>query len=141
MLRRTRRSTRTDTLFPSTTLFRSRQAAEAPAGRNRRQLQPGVGGQLVAPPEGEDHAAELIERNLALDAAIAPPAEPLLVEAAGAGEGAEAARHQPEALFHRTRSVPRSGSRSLEPGAGRNHLPIPSPAHFPQPPHLTSFAR
>src|SRR3546814_5188990 len=36
MIRRPPRSTRTDTLFPYTTLFRSRCAARAPAGRTGR---------------------------------------------------------------------------------------------------------
>src|SRR3546814_16509134 len=35
MLRRPPRSTRTDTLFPDTTLFRSLRTARRPAGRNR----------------------------------------------------------------------------------------------------------
>src|SRR3546814_9523502 len=52
MIRRPPRSTRTDTLFPYTTLFRSRQGAEQQAeGRHRhqqRQNGEGAGGELAA---------------------------------------------------------------------------------------------
>src|SRR3546814_16549474 len=40
MLRRPPRSTRTDTLFPSTTLFRSRHHGVPPGGGRRRRLLP-----------------------------------------------------------------------------------------------------
>src|SRR3546814_19027915 len=53
MLRRPPRSTRTDTLFPYTTLFRSvvvlREGNEAPRGHLA-----GDGGPVLAPPEGRE---------------------------------------------------------------------------------------
>src|SRR3546814_9651292 len=50
MIRRPPRSTRTDTLFPYTTLFRSRQRSERSRDRSRWQLRPiqGEGGAMAA---------------------------------------------------------------------------------------------
>src|SRR6056297_1154569 len=51
MIRRPPRSTRTDTLFPYTTLFRSRDApgGDGPSGGGRRRLRPGRRGALRQP--------------------------------------------------------------------------------------------
>src|SRR6056297_3803279 len=57
MLRRPPRSTRTDTLFPYTTLFRSRRPARPPHGRDRRRAR--AGPDHRGPPRSEEHTSEL----------------------------------------------------------------------------------
>src|SRR3546814_3478613 len=68
MIRRPPRSTRTDTLFPYTTLFRSRRRCEDRGGRGGRQEQPIGLARLRAEAEGpiegeqarsEEHTSEL----------------------------------------------------------------------------------
>src|SRR3546814_4882688 len=68
MIRRPPRSTRTDTLFPYTTLFRSQHSGDAPhrrfhASRDDHGLAPPVGGRGAA----EDHVAAVAEPGLARD--------------------------------------------------------------------------
>src|SRR3546814_2698289 len=61
MIRRPPRSTRTDTLFPYTTLFRSAVARPAPLSDQRPDPDPGAGRSLH-PPAGrrsEEHTSEL----------------------------------------------------------------------------------
>src|SRR3546814_15465199 len=77
MIRRPPRSTRTDTLFPYTTLFRSQGDVRRVAGE--RQVEPAAGEQAVRgePPPGADavrqHVERLADRHLlgAEDAAAA----------------------------------------------------------------------
>src|SRR3546814_3781906 len=64
MIRRPPRSTRTDTLFPYTTLFRSRQRTEVPlrlgsavADRNRKRIRRKISAGLHA--RSEEHTSEL----------------------------------------------------------------------------------
>src|SRR3546814_3454417 len=57
MIRRPPRSTRTDTLFPYTTLFRSRAAAAA--GRARRRAGAGRARRRRARGRSEEHTSEL----------------------------------------------------------------------------------
>src|SRR3546814_14154476 len=54
MIRRPPRSTRTDTLFPYTTLFRSLQALQAaPAGQRRGQSLPRPGAEAMSEPQAD----------------------------------------------------------------------------------------
>src|SRR3546814_10418336 len=55
MIRRPPRSTRTDTLFPYTTLFRSSDPARAPGGRSRRD--PGLAEPASFEPDAPSSAA------------------------------------------------------------------------------------
>src|SRR3546814_6332787 len=57
MIRRPPRSTRTDTLFPSTTLFRSRRAVAQRAGRGHRLQQVGAADRGLAV-DGDAHRSE-----------------------------------------------------------------------------------
>src|SRR3546814_1275614 len=65
MIRRPPRSTRTDTLFPYTTLFRSPQARPAdafrhgPRGARGGAGRPGEGPRNIAPVRSEEHTSEL----------------------------------------------------------------------------------
>src|SRR3546814_1070027 len=62
MIRRPPRSTRTDTLFPYTTLFRSQGDVRRVAGE--RQVEPAAGEQAVRgePPPGADAVRQHVER-------------------------------------------------------------------------------
>src|SRR3546814_14995017 len=63
MIRRPPRSTRTDTLFPYTTLFRSDRPAHPDPGHGGHLLRPAVHRrpypQFVAPGRSEEHTSEL----------------------------------------------------------------------------------
>src|SRR3546814_6981373 len=59
MIRRPPRSTRTDTLFPYTTLFRSRHAARLPVLYRWHQRPPDHAGGRGVPQRSEEHTSEL----------------------------------------------------------------------------------
>src|SRR3546814_4491729 len=90
MIRRPPRSTRTDTLFPYTTLFRSHDDVAALTGE-----QPALVEQEIAVGEGRDGAAAQREHafiarrdrgNLGVIRCAARPAEIIAVDDIGAGE-------------------------------------------------------
>src|SRR3546814_8153414 len=58
MIRRPPRSTRTDTLFPYTTLFRSRQGHHHDRRRRRRQPHPYAASDVFLPPDARAGPAE-----------------------------------------------------------------------------------
>src|SRR3546814_8029954 len=95
MIRRPPRSTRTDTLFPYTTLFRStRTGAALNLGRRRRV---DLAHHQLAVLDGETHAPfDKVERGVA-EHVVAPPLHHLDAFARAGGEGFEivAARDQP----------------------------------------------
>src|SRR3546814_14325965 len=95
MIRRPPRSTRTDTLFPYTTLFRStRTGAALNLGRRRRV---DLAHHQLAVLDGETHAPfDKVERGVA-EHVVAPPLHHLDAFARAGGEGFEivAARDPP----------------------------------------------
>src|SRR3546814_7610942 len=82
MIRRPPRSTRTDTLFPYTTLFRSEQPRQADRDAHAWQLRPGVvTGQVIVTPARADRTdfRMHVERGLVDDAGV-------VIQAAGDGQ-------------------------------------------------------
>src|SRR3546814_17834602 len=124
MIRRPPRSTRTDTLFPYTTLFRSAaDGAARAAGRLRcRRLPPRLRRRLLRPHPGDARSAAAHHRRRlclrALDTIFPQPHDiqlDAIVTEAGMG------RH----LYRGTALVP--AARGLEPPGGEGSPPPPHP--------------
>src|SRR3546814_18840127 len=104
MLRRPPRSTRTDTLFPYTTLFRSKamprsgsRRAVGRAGRRARQRQPRGAGQLVAVVFAHPGvAAPFLDQHRGADAGrpIDGPGPAVLADLAGDEDAAAQTRRE-----------------------------------------------
>src|SRR3546814_19537622 len=130
MIRRPPRSTRTDTLFPYTTLFRSQEVAAGgivpvvaveksnPTFRLRQGV--GLAGSLVERQGGGGHVGVVVEGCRMLQPAVPPgmvEAAVALHLAAHEGEGL-LGRSQPSRPIERERRL-RKGGRSEEPRVGK----------------------